>query len=433
MKLIFHDLTTPLLDFKCGPAIPAAAIEGGLGLIGGLGSSVMQGEYSAANVDKQLEAQKRENQLNRDWQTFEAERNRSFQSSQVLQQNNLARELMATQNFNQQQLAAQQQGYNLQSMAKQAEYNSPVYQAQELRKANINPQVYFGSQSSFSGSSALSGGAPSAGSGSVPGAPSGSMPGSVGGLSPVGYQPPNLQIGQILKDFADARKSMAQTKTEDLMRDPMYKEVMSKVKNQELVNQYQELANFVFNETKNLKVQRAFIELSKAEKDCILADDQHTLNVAEKRYKESLVSLNRAAESLQGTQAMLFGLKVENFDKDFQSELAVRRSEVVRNKAQAYESNASARFANSQAFERELSNEISKATQPYDIDNAIYNADVLQFMQQSSSKEELFQQLARQIKLSKAYRDTNNKVRLDATIENVRKILGINVGASVHN
>lgn len=322
MKLIFQDLTTPQVSYKCGVDPGTALGVGGLGLMG----SFIQGEYSSANVDKQLGAQKEENQKNRDWQTEQAEINRQFQQGMLNQQNAF-----------QTQLQSQQQRYNIESMNKQAQFNSPVYQRQQLEQAHLNPQVYFGSQSSFTGSSAVSGGSPSA-----QGAPSGSMPGSVGGLSPVGYQPPNLQLGQILKDIAEARKSMSETKTNDLMRDPMYKEVMSKVKNQELVNRFQELSNFVFNETKNAKVQHAFVELAKAEKDCVLADDQHKLNAAEQRYKEAQTSLARASEALQGTEALLFGLKCDTFYKDFESELAVRRSEITRNQAQASESTATA-------------------------------------------------------------------------------------------
>lgn len=210
MRLIFHDLTIPQVSFKCGAdPVSAAFLTGSSGVLG----SVIQGEYSSANVDKQLGAQRQENQKNRDWQTEQAEINRQFQQGMVSQQNAF-----------QSQLQAQQQRYNIESMNKQAQLNSPVYQRQQLEQANLNPQVYFGSQSSFSGSSALSGGSPSAS-----GAPSGSMPGSVGGLSPVGYQPPNLQIGQILRDVAAARKSMSETKTNDLMRDPLYK-VMSRLR-----------------------------------------------------------------------------------------------------------------------------------------------------------------------------------------------------------
>lgn len=69
-----------------------------------------------------------------------------------------------------------------------------------------------------------------------------------------------------------------------------------------------------------------------------MADDQHKLNAAEQKYKEAQTALARASEALQGTEALLFGLKVDNFYKDFESELAVRRSEISKNAASAEES-----------------------------------------------------------------------------------------------
>lgn len=155
-------------------------------------------------------------------------------------------------------------------------------------------------------------------------------------------------------------------------------------------------------------------------------DSKRQLNLAERLYKDSL---------RQSTVAQAEKLRLETswYPAYMRSYIGNLNASSEESRASAAYHYSSARFADAQAFEKELSNEISKATQPYDIDNAIYNADVIQFMQQSSQKQELFQNLARQIRLSKAYKDHKNKVALDAAIENVRKILGIDVGASVHN
>lgn len=325
---------------KCGAALASPLLAAGASAAGGIGASMIQGSYSSANVDKQLAAQSQENAINRDWQTSEAEKNRSFQSSMVNQQNQF-----------QQGLQAQQQRYNLQSMAKQAHYDSPVYQRQQLENAGLNPQVYFGQQSSFGGSSAVAGGSPSASS-----APSGSMPGSVAGLSPVGYQPPNLNIGQIVKDFADARKTMSETQSIDLMRDPLYKEVVSRVKNQDLVNEFQELNNYVFSRIKDTKVQRAFVDLSKSMAELTLNEDQHKLNELEAGYKQALTRLQDSLSSLHSSEAMLVGLKIKTFDQAFQSEMATAQSQRAANYASAEESRQRARY---QRFDNDMRDRFS--------------------------------------------------------------------------
>lgn len=192
MKIIslFTDFRPRL---KCGEVL--STVTGVLG-------QTYQTKASQENVNHQLSVQQRENQLNRDWQTLEAEKARQFEAEQVQQQNQF-----------QQGLQSQQQQYNLQSMKQQAEYNSPLYMSQQLRQANLNPQVYFGNHASFSGSSAVSGGAPSA-----PAPAKGAMPGSVHGISPVGFQPSSINpyelmtgVGNLLEGLANAKKAGVET------------------------------------------------------------------------------------------------------------------------------------------------------------------------------------------------------------------------------
>ena len=156
---------------KCGAESVYLGILGA-SAAGGIVNSAIGNAIGAGNVSSQLDAQNEENQLNRDWQTQEAEKARQFSAEQTLQQNQVVRDLQA-----------QQQQYNIQSMREQSRLNSPVYQRQQLEAAGINPQVYFGNSSSFSGVSAQSGGAPSA-----PGPAGSHGVGSVQGLSPIGFQ-----------------------------------------------------------------------------------------------------------------------------------------------------------------------------------------------------------------------------------------------------
>ena len=126
---------------KCGAeaAVEAAMISSGANLFGSMASNAQ----SSANVDKHLAAQSRENQKNRDWQTAEAEKARQWQHSETL----------GSQAYQTSERESAQM-HDMTMQSRQAMYQSPVYQSEQLQKAGLNPNVYFGSQSSFGGSSA---------------------------------------------------------------------------------------------------------------------------------------------------------------------------------------------------------------------------------------------------------------------------------------
>ena len=107
MKLIFRDIGQ-IQRFKRGVdpiSVGAGAlIEGAVGSIfGGVDSAIGYNQQSH-NLNKQMDFQRAENQLNRDWQTAEAEKNRNFQLgtfNKSLQQQTFERE--AAQQFQSQQ------------------------------------------------------------------------------------------------------------------------------------------------------------------------------------------------------------------------------------------------------------------------------------------------------------------------------------------
>ena len=106
-------------DCKCGAAaiIPAAG-----SVVGSIGGSLITANSSEKIANKNLDAQQRENQLNRDWQTQQAELARQYNT--------------------QERLSAQQ--WNEQMQDKQNAYNDPSAQAARYRAAGINPNLALG-------------------------------------------------------------------------------------------------------------------------------------------------------------------------------------------------------------------------------------------------------------------------------------------------
>ena len=261
-------------QLKCGAEV-ALGIGAGIASLAG---SLYSNDVASSNVGRQLSAQSGENQLNRDWQTAEAEKARQFNAGQQLTA------------FGQVgQLQAQQQQYNLQSMAQQAQYNSPVWQRQQLEKAGINPQVYFGHQSSFGGSSAQSGGSPS-----VPSPATSPMPGSVSGLSSVGFQPANINVSQLataMKDFAQAKKLGVET---DWLPKSLQADIMNKKSYSDL-NSVLKLGAQINNEIQNAKIpyaiKQAAADLARTVSEAELNDEKKLTERSQQAVNSSLSDL----------------------------------------------------------------------------------------------------------------------------------------------
>ena len=300
----------------CRGADPVSAFVSG---VLGVGSSGISAATSAANVDKQLDAQREENQKNRDWQTEQAEIARQFTTN----------ERLAQQEY---QTGAQRtaQSYALQSMAQQAVYNSPVYQRQELKKAGINPQVYFGQQSSFSGSSPQVGSAPAAPSGA-----SSPMPSGVSGLSPVSYQPWQLNIGQLLQNLATAAKLSKETGWLD-------KDMTARLRSLNAQSSLQEMQVVISALDKRFKeLQLPFVQ-DKAYLEVKKAFSEIELNDESKITQRSQQKLNSALENLQDSLSQLTDKQREKLGIEIQFLPQTLKSIINANTAKAAESVAAA-------------------------------------------------------------------------------------------
>lgn len=162
-----------------------AAVESVFGTIGsglfGLGSSVLQQDANWEMQQSTLNAQRLENQRNREFNAAEAEKSRQFTDEQRL----------ASQQYQTEQW---QREFDIQNA-----YNTPKAQSQRLLSAGINPAVYFSGSGSVAASSSPSVSAPS-GAGSSPASSNGSL----------NVSPPYLQnIPQLLSSAGDMVASLA--------------------------------------------------------------------------------------------------------------------------------------------------------------------------------------------------------------------------------
>ena len=315
---------------KCGAETAALAILGGSAAAGAANSAIGNA-IGAGNVSSQLSAQKEENQLNRDWQTAEAEKARQFSAGQTLQQNEFVSGLQA-----------QQQQYNLQSMREQARLNSPVYQRQQLEAAGINPEVYFGNSSSFSGVSAQSGGAPSAPS------PAGTHGvGSVPGLSPIAFQPRDLQLGlygtqlaQQIKDLADAKKTGVET---GLLPDEIAARIRS-LNTQSSLNEVlsvgQDISNKLNRERLPYAYKMAALEVEQSVADLKLTEQNRFTAESVAKVNAALESLHKAQENLTSKESEKLGIEMPLYFQYLKSSINKNVAEAVKASAEAQTENS---------------------------------------------------------------------------------------------
>lgn len=391
-------------QFKCGALGAGEVVSGWLA-----------NAQAEDNVSRQLRAQQQENQKNRDWQTQQAELDRQFQASQ--------------QNVSfgqQQQLHSQQQQYNLQSMAQQAKYNSPVYQRQQLEAAGINPQVYFGQNASFSGSSAQSGGAPSA-----PSPANGAMPGSVSGLSPVSYQPKALDIaaiGSAMKSFAEAKKLGVET---DWLPRTLQADIMNKKSYADL-NTALKLGAQINNEIQNAKVpysiKQAAADLAKTISEAELNDERKLTEKSQQRVNESLQNLNASLKKLNDKEYERYGIFLHYYENMLQEQLNNLRADIGLKGAQTEESYSGAGLNRAQTIAQDLSNAVRK----HSLNDEMY-ANVSKFIAASklndAKRQQAYNELQRLRKLGSAY-DHDGYLKFDAALSHLFEILGLKVSLS---
>lgn len=211
MKLIFRDIGQ-IQRFKCGVDPISAGITAGASLVGNIGSAIIGEDSSSSNVNKQLNAQRAENQKNRDWQTAEAEKNRNFQ--------------LGTFNTSlHQQTSEREAAQQFQSHQWQHQFQEELSHRFDVPEG-VNPAVYFSSH----GAAAGVGGSVSSPTTGSPSSPSGSMPSGVAGLNAVGYQPMNLQVPQLMSSLGSMMSGLANAKKAGVETDFLEKSLRDRLR-----------------------------------------------------------------------------------------------------------------------------------------------------------------------------------------------------------
>lgn len=401
---------------KCG-ADPASAlligsgISAGTSLLGGIGDSTLGYNQQSHMLNKQMDFQREENQINRDWNTREAEKARQQQSylqGQQFVQTGL--------------LQNQQQEYNLQSMARQAEYNSPVYQRQQLQAAGINPNVYFGQQSSFSGSSGIAGGSPSA-----PAASASPQAGGSFGLNPIGFQPSHLNIaniassvGGMIRDLAEAKKLGVET---GLLPDEISAKIRS-MNAQTDLNAALKIGQQISNELQNAKLPYAFrmaqTELEQALKNLELTEQNTLTSKSQEQVNKAVERMNDALTKLHGKEYEKLALEVKHWMINFDSIIKQRS-------AQTAESSASASSLTQDSISKQIQNALDSQTFNDKL-VAQLSQYAMQNVQSDAEYNRAMIELRKLQNLVTAYNRNggdNTRTKLRAAIEDLVSLLGI--------
>lgn len=390
---------------KCGAEVAAAM---GIGTaVSSFAGNLFSSSQQSDNVNRQLDAQRQENALNRDWQTAEAEKARQFEANQTLQQNQF-----------QSGLQAQQQQYNLQSMKQQAYYNSPVYQSQQLRAAGINPQVYFGDKASFSGSSPVAGGAPSAPAGAKSPMPVSSM-----GLSPVSFQPEHLNLGSLAQGIAGSIKSLAEAKKLGVETDWLDQKTRSEIRALGAdadLKTAMALGQRIMNQINDAKLPYAF---EMAAKELALVCSQIELNEQNRITADSQSKVNAALEKLHKAQEHLTDKESQKLGVEMPYYAQVLKSIINKNSAEAGKAVSESSLFDSQTELNKLEKLFKDAVQPSQVEEALKGYEA-KLVSDEAEKYEQFVRLVKALKTSKAYED-NTFASFNAAVEELAKKFGI--------
>lgn len=311
---IIYNLRFPCL--KCGPAAVVPALIGstvGSSLFG-LGSSVLQQDANWEMQQDALNAQREENQRNREFNASEAEKARQFTDEQ-----RLASQLYQTEQW--------QREFDIQNA-----YNTPKAQSQRLLSAGINPAVYFSGSGSVAASSSPSVSAPSGAS-----SPAASSSGSLN------VSPPYLQnIPQLLSSAGDMVASLAnagKTNQEaEFLASTMADRIAAVTEELGIAKETRE-AQYLENMFKRAKLpyaaQSAYQEFLSLYLQNYVAVKTGQNFEKDTELKAAQIKVNEALESLHTEQAMLAKVQWTQLQSSFADTLANLRADTANKRASA--------------------------------------------------------------------------------------------------
>lgn len=355
--LIFNINRAPCL--KCGIAsdVGAALVTGGSSLVSGIfgydsaSQSIKENAYQA-ELNRQFNRE--ESQKNRDWQSEEARIARDWQSSQWDYQFGKENAEWYNRFKSQNKEWYRQQDYSnsqaFQYWLRQQQYNSIGSQIQRGLEAGVNPAAALGQAYGSSGLSAAptSVASPAVQSPSMPAAP---MPSS----SPAAFSGGNVvnanskadafaKMASGLSDIAKAvttgSKDLAQSKTDNALRQALVEGAILDNTNKQLLNSWQETINAFESKAVPKKLQKLQGEVNSLYASALLAQTQEELaqcQIVSEQFRQDILGKEL---DLKGQELIVATAWASNVDNEIKLKMDMLKEQAKTEKAKQSESYA---------------------------------------------------------------------------------------------
>ena len=389
---------------KCGAISPAAAVVMSAGSVF---NNMLGNMQQREAQDYAIGAQSFENQLNRDWQTIEAEKARQYNTSERLSAQNWNKYMTDFQNA----------------------YSAPSAQASRLRAAGLNPVIAMGST-----------GTTSVSAGSAPSSPQSSpVPSPVGGLSALGVQPVDLQIPQLVNSIASmisstatAKKANVETSYLESGIPDMLRSLKTDADIRDVAKQMQGIDLELKKMTFKPAVKKAISEAEKVTWDAMISKLTTGKVKDEQAVLRSQKSLNDALATLNSNQGKLFALDVVNYYRKLNSVLGLQSAQASQARASASESTANAALLASEKTLKDIAYNWENKSFDVRLESELSNLKSKKAISDSQYEDAMLQ-LERINKIKSSYDGSERLKKVDAALEHLFRLIGLNVSASVHN
>lgn len=229
-------------------------------------------------------------------------------------------------------------------------------------------------------------------------------------------------IAQLMSAVSGANLSDAQA---NAINEKLFKELRA----MDDAHEWQELTNTLLqaygDKKASAEVKLALQQVQKAASESHLADEQ-ALTEAKKRLNyECDIALKAIEKDLSGFKLKTAKIDLEYYRKFKEAQLDNIFADSQEKRTRSESNLANARELNATAEGKELVNNISRATNLSDIDNALYDSSVIELLKQSSQKEELWQEIQRLVRGTRAYKEGDSSLAIETTLERLAKICGI--------
>lgn len=293
---------------------------------------------SIYNSERQLAAQREENQKNRDFNAEQSQLGREFTEHMYDRQMEDYPELQRIAANEQFRLA--QNEFNMENR-----YNDPSQQVARLQSAGINPNSVFGGQGQVATGSMNNTPINTPSINPLP-AGSASATGQFPVAQPINFAQGMEQFGQFIKAISEAKKAGVETRQMEELFDTKMKQALQDLYGQELANQLQKVSVDIAKETKDSKVQEQLKKVVLLTSQAKLVDAQTTTEFSKQFNLEMDTLLKDIARLKIGKEKEELELRVKFLQASFDDRLLEIKSAISKNKASAAKDYAIARNEN---------------------------------------------------------------------------------------